>query len=79
MDAIIDAPRSGELTLHLERRLRAPRALVFRAWVEPAHLRRWSAPHGFDVPECDGELRPGGSWNSTLVSPAGERMRLRGT
>ena len=79
MDTIIDAPTTETNTLHLERRLRAPRALVFRAWTEPAHLRRWSAPHGFDIPECDGELRPGGSWHSTLVSPAGERMRLRGT
>ncbi len=78
-DPTADAPRAGKLTLHLERRLRAPRALVFQAWTDPAHLRRWSAPHGFSIPECDGDLRPGGTWHSTLVSPAGERLRLRGT
>ena len=64
MDTIIDALTTETNTLHLERRLRAPRELVFRAWTEPAHLRRWSAPHGFDIPECDGELRPGGSWHA---------------
>ncbi|HVH01954.1 MAG TPA: SRPBCC domain-containing protein [Amaricoccus sp.] len=83
MDAIIDAPETGkptgELTLRLERRLAAPPELVFDAWVQPAHLRRWSAPHGFEIPECDGDARPGGSWHATMLSPDGRRLRLRGT
>jgi uncharacterized protein YndB with AHSA1/START domain len=49
MDTTIDAPR-GELALSIERLIAAPRELVFDAWVEPRHLRRWSAPHGFEIP-----------------------------
>ena len=78
MDAITDAPRA-DLTLRLERRLAAPRALVFRAWTEPLHLRRWSAPHGFVIPEADGELRPGGTWRTTMRAPDGTEHRLIGT
>ena len=39
----------------------APRDLVWRAWTEAAQLARWFMPHGFTVPECDMDLRPGGS------------------
>ena len=58
--------------------LKAPRELVFDAWVEPRHLRRWSAPHGFEIPECGGEARPGGRWFAVMRSPEGERLRLEG-
>ena len=77
MDATTDL-RAG-LTLTLERRLAAPRELVFQAWTEPRHLRRWSAPHGFEIPEADGELRPGGTWRTTMRAPGGAEHRLIGT
>ena len=73
MDTITDV-----LEVSIERVLRAPRELVFDAWVEPRHLRRWSAPHGFEIPECDGEARTGGRWFAVMRSPEGERMRLEG-
>ena len=38
MDTITDAPE-GALSLHIERRLNAPRELVFAAWTEPRHLQ----------------------------------------
>lgn len=79
MDAIPDVARAGELSLDLERRLEAPRELVFDAWLDPGHLRRWSAPHGFDIPELSGDPRPGGTWTTTMRSPSGEIFRLRGT
>ena len=78
MDAIIEA-REGALSLHIERRLNAPRELVFAAWTEPRHLKRWSAPHGYAIPECDGELRPGGQWHATMRAPDGKDLRLVGT
>lgn len=79
MDTTIDVPKTGELALHLERLIAAPRELVFRAWIEPVHLVRWSAPHGFDIPECGGEARPGGRWHTTMCSPEGRMLRLVGT
>jgi uncharacterized protein YndB with AHSA1/START domain len=67
------------LTLTLTRLYDAPRELVFRAWTEPEHLRRWCAPTGFTIPDSDGDLRPGGAWRATMRAPDGEEHRLTGT
>ena len=72
-----DAP--DDLVLVIERIFGALPALVFAAWTRPEHLMRWSAPHGFEVTHCEGELKPGGSWRSCMVSPDGEELWLGGT
>jgi uncharacterized protein YndB with AHSA1/START domain len=79
MDAIIDARPADALSLRLERRFAAPRELVFAAWTEPRHLKRWSAPHGFEIPRSGGELQVGGGWHATMRSVDGEEHRLVGT
>jgi uncharacterized protein YndB with AHSA1/START domain len=56
----------------------APRELVFRAWVDPEHLVRWSAPKGFTIWFNEGEVRPGGSYRLCMRSPEGEDHWLRG-
>ena len=56
----------------------APRALVFAAWTEPEHIVEWSAPHGFTIPHCEGELRPGGAWRCCMRSPEGADLWLGG-
>lgn len=56
----------------------APRPLVFAAWTKPAHLKQWSAPHGFTIPVSKGDLRAGGKWRACMVSPQGEKMWLSG-
>jgi uncharacterized protein YndB with AHSA1/START domain len=66
------------LTLTLTRLYEAPREIVFRAWTEPEHLRRWCAPHGFAIPESEGDLRPGGAWRATMRAPDGAEHRLAG-
>jgi uncharacterized protein YndB with AHSA1/START domain len=64
--------------LRLTRVLAAPRALVFAAWTQSAHLRKWSAPHGFKIPVSEGELKPGGAWRAVMVSPDGMKLPLGG-
>ncbi|MBI3993768.1 MAG: SRPBCC domain-containing protein [Candidatus Lambdaproteobacteria bacterium] len=49
----------------------APRALVFKAWTEPAHLKRWWAPEGFTTPHYTVDLRPGGRMHYCMRSPEG--------
>jgi uncharacterized protein YndB with AHSA1/START domain len=66
-------------SLVLTRLYDAPRELVFRAWTEPEHLRRWCAPRGFAIPFADGDLRPGGAWHTTMIAPDGTEHRLVGT
>jgi uncharacterized protein YndB with AHSA1/START domain len=49
----------------------APRDLVWRAWTEAEQLAQWFMPHGFTVPECDMDLRPGGRFTMTVRAPDG--------
>jgi uncharacterized protein YndB with AHSA1/START domain len=63
------APPPAEL--RLTRVLAAPRALVFKAWTEPAHLVRWWGPHGFTVPACRLDPRPGGGFRIHMRSGTG--------
>ncbi|GAA5514631.1 hypothetical protein Dcar01_03387 [Deinococcus carri] len=49
--------------LVLERIFPAPRALIFDAFTQAEHLRRWWGPRGWEVPFCTVDLRPGGKWH----------------
>ena len=45
------------------RSFRAPRALVFRAYTEPALVRKWMlGPPGWTMPVCEMDLRVGGQY-----------------
>ena len=70
--------RAPKPKLSLTRVFAAPRPLVFAAWTQPEHLKRWSAPHGFKIPVNEGELRPGGPWRAVMVMPDGTRLGLGG-
>lgn len=58
------APR--EFTLN--RVLEAPRALVFRAFIEPERMKLWWAPRGFRILSCALDLREGGAWRMRIQS-----------
>ncbi len=70
--------RSARPQLVITRILDAPRSLVFQAWTEPEHLVHWSAPRGFTVTHCEGDLRPGGAWRCCMRSPDGANLWLGG-
>ena len=59
------ASRRRQFTLN--RVLEAPRAMVFRAFVDPERMKLWWAPRGFSLLSCALDLREGGAW----------RMRIR--
>jgi uncharacterized protein YndB with AHSA1/START domain len=62
--------------LRLERLLDAPRDLVWTAWTDPEHIKRWwRAP--FQTPECEIELRRGGKFRTLMTGPEG--LRQEGT
>ena len=65
-------PDARELVV--TRTFAAPRALVFRAWTEPAHLRRWFGPRGWTLTACTVDLRPGGIWHYCMRGPGGEEV-----
>ena len=60
------------LDLVLERDIDVARELVWRAWTEPEHVKRWFAPAPWTVSECDIDLRPGGQFYTVMRSPEGQ-------
>jgi uncharacterized protein YndB with AHSA1/START domain len=67
-----------ELTVHLERVLPAPRALVFRMHTEPGRLEEWWGPNGFSASIVDLDVQVGGSYRIVMQPPAGEAFVLVG-
>jgi uncharacterized protein YndB with AHSA1/START domain len=65
--------------LLLTRVFNAPRALVFRAWVDPVHLAQWWGPHGFTNPRCELDARPGGTIRVDMRGPNGIVYPMTGT
>lgn len=58
----------------------APRALVFRMWMEPDHMRVWSCPRGMTIPEATGgRAATGGSFRAVMQQADGTRHIMRGT
>lgn len=68
----------GELRLHLQRVLRAPRSVVFRALTEPQELTKWWGPDGFTIPSVESDLRPGGGYRIAMQPPDGDLFHLVG-
>lgn len=55
-----------------ERIIDAPRALVYKAWTDPAHLPNWFGPQGFRCTTRAIDVRPGGAWTFTMHGPDGK-------
>lgn len=65
--------------LTIERVFKAPKALVFKAFTDPAHLVRWWGPRGFSTPFCKIDGRAGGAWRTHMLSPEGKSHWVQGT
>lgn len=52
----------GSFDLTITRIFDAPRALVFRQWCKPEHVKAWFAPQGFSVTRCEFEPKEGAPW-----------------
>ncbi len=59
---------------HISRVFHAPRALVFLAHTDVAHLAHWMSPGGFQVIHADLDLRAGGSYHYGIRGPDGSEM-----
>ena len=49
--------------LVLERVFDAPRDIVFKLFKKPEHLKLWWGTHGWELPVCNIDFRPGGVWH----------------
>lgn len=50
----------------------APVALVWQAWTDPAHFKRWWGPKDFTTPVAQMDLRVGGKYLFCMRSPTGQ-------
>jgi uncharacterized protein YndB with AHSA1/START domain len=67
-----------KLDLVLERVIDVPRELVWAAWTKPEHIKKWFTPAPWTTTECEIDLRPGGSFRTTMRSPEGETFPVVG-
>lgn len=58
-------------TMVIERLIRAPRPLVWGAWMNPDTLPRWWGPEGFSCRTKRIDLRAGGEWVFDMIAPDG--------
>ena len=58
-------------TMLLQRVIRAPRAAVWAAWMNPETLPQWWGPDGFSCRTQRIDLRAGGEWVFDMIGPDG--------
>jgi uncharacterized protein YndB with AHSA1/START domain len=58
-------------TMVLQREIRAPRRLVWSAWMNPETLPQWWGPDGFSCRTQRIDLRAGGEWVFDMIGPDG--------
>jgi uncharacterized protein YndB with AHSA1/START domain len=68
----------GELRLHMEHVLPAPRPRVFALFTEASELPKWWGPHGFRTPSVEVDLRLGGTYRFAMQPPDGDLFHLAG-
>ena len=61
-----------KLDLVLERVIDVPPALVWAAWTQPKHILKWFTPAPWRTIDCEIDLRPGGMFRTTMLSPEGK-------
>jgi uncharacterized protein YndB with AHSA1/START domain len=64
------ATELGEV--YIEREFDAPRELVWKAWTDCEHIRRWWGPKNFTSADCRIDLRVGGTYLFCMRSSDGK-------
>lgn len=70
------APTKQELVL--TREFDAPRALVWKAWIEAKHVAQWWGPRGYRNPVCEVDARVGGAIVIHMQAPDGTVFPVKG-
>jgi uncharacterized protein YndB with AHSA1/START domain len=65
-DILSSAPECEIVTTRI---VNFPRQLVYRAWIEPNHLKNWWGPNGFTNTFHIFDFRVGGRWSFTMHGP----------
>lgn len=63
-----------KLDLVLERVIEVKPETVWKAWTQAEHLKKWFTPAPWSTADCEIDLRPGGIFHTTMLSPEGDRF-----
>jgi uncharacterized protein YndB with AHSA1/START domain len=63
-----------QLDLVLERTVDVSSDLVWAAWTEPEHIKKWFTPAPWSTVDARVDLRPGGVFYTVMRSPEGEEF-----
>ena len=77
--AVANDPSLSARDLVISRTFLAPRALVWQAWTDPAHIVKWWGPHRYTTPRAEMDLRPGGAVRLDMQGPNGGISPIVGT
>ena len=72
----LSLPSDREIVL--TREFDAPRELVFEAHSKAEHMRQWWGPRKYEIPLCEIDFRPGGTWRMVHRGPDGEEFGFHG-
>ena len=73
-----DMQAESPFVLRVSKRLKAPRALVFKMFTDGAHLARWFGPLGHTCTECVIEPKVGGRFYAAIKGSDGILRRVQG-
>jgi uncharacterized protein YndB with AHSA1/START domain len=74
--AVVTLPADNEILI--TREFDAPRHLVYEAWTNPEHIRRWWSAKRGEVTVCEVDLRVGGSWRYVMIADGGMEVGFHG-
>jgi len=63
-----------DLDLLIDRVVPTSRRLVWKAWTEPEHLKKFFCPRPWQTVRCEIDLRPGGAFSTVMRSPEGQEF-----
>ena len=67
-----------EKQLKVSRTFEAPLELLWQAWTDPEHFKKWYGPKGFSTPICEIDFNEGGSHFWSMKSSNGMQMYYSG-
>ena len=59
--------------------IKAPAALIFKAWTTPEHLKQWLGPRDLVMISCEVDLRVGGGYRCVHRAPDGQEYGFHGS
>lgn len=70
-DTALSVDSRDDTALTITRTIRAPRALVWKAWTDPNHLKEWWCPKPWTTEVRAFDFRPGGAFYTFMRGPDG--------